>query len=78
MFLGQSARQTDLEYRIQCESDTLQELCVVIHRGDNRVWCRAQLIHAGSADARWNISLFTEDGRELKGTYAPDGSQMEE
>ena len=50
----------------------------MIHRGDNRVWCRAQLIHAGSADARWDISLFTEDGRELKGTYAPDGSQMEE
>lgn len=78
VFLGQSARQTDLEYRIQCESGTLQAICVVIHRGDNRVWCRAQLIHAGSADARWAISLFTEDGRELKGTYAPDGSQMEE
>ena len=78
VFLGQSARQTDLEYRIQCESGTLQAICVVIHRGDNRVWCRAQLIHAGSADARWDISLFTEDGRELKGTYAPDGSQMEE
>ena len=78
VFLGQSARQTDLEYRIQCESGTLQAICVVIHRGDNRVWCRAQLIHAGSADARWDISLITEDGRELKGTYAPDGSQMEE
>ena len=78
VFLGQSARQTDLEYRIQCESGTLQAIGVVIHRGDNRVWCRAQLIHAGSADARWDISLFTEDGRELKGTYAPDGSQMEE
>lgn len=78
VFLGQSARQTDLEYRIQCESGTLQAICVVIHRGDNRVWFKAALIHAGSADARWDISLFTEDGRELKGTYAPDGSQMEE
>ena len=78
VLLAQTARQTDLEYRIQCESDTLQELCVLIHRGDNRLWCRAKLIHAGSADARWDISLFTEDGRELKGTYAPDGSQMEE
>ena len=78
VFLGQSARQTDLEYRIQCESGTLQEICVVIHRGDNRVWCRAQLIHAGSADAGWIVSLFTEDGRELKGTYAADGSRMNE
>ncbi len=76
VILGESVRQTDLEYTIQCESGTLEEIGLLIHRGDNRLWCRAQLIHAGSADARWGLSLFTEDGRELKGVYAADGSRV--
>lgn len=78
VLFSQTARQTSVDYYMNCESCRVEEIHFHISRGSRMLMFEAYLDNAEQPNAVWNVKMVTPEGERLNAVYTVGGSREKE